>query len=65
MKKALALFRTRDKDSIEAKLTTLLTVDDEFNHKLYVHCQPLGDRPSEPVKIQIMGEHRVSALIST
>lgn len=62
VRKALKLFRARDKVSIEAKLTTLLTVDDDAQHKLYVHCQPLGDRPKEPVKIQVMGAPRDNAM---
>jgi len=61
VRKAVQLFQSYHPDTGEMKLTTLLTVDEAKDHQLYVHVQPLGNRPEKPVKIQIMGAPRSNA----
>lgn len=62
-RRAVSLFRARRPDVGEMKLTTLLSVESPgAAHSLYVHVQPLGDRPAAPVKIQVMGAPRNNAL---
>mmetsp|Transcript_85446 Transcript_85446/g.227834 ORF Transcript_85446/g.227834 Transcript_85446/m.227834 type:complete len:282 (+) Transcript_85446:454-1299(+) len=61
-RRAVSLFRQRSPECGEIKLTTLLTVDSTGGpHRLFVHAQPLGERPATPVKIQIMGAPRSNA----
>jgi hypothetical protein len=58
VRKAVATYKQAHPETGEMKLTTLLAVDEDKAHQIYVHVQALGDRPEKPVKIQIMGAPR-------
>lgn len=58
VRKAVATYKQTHPEKGEMKLTTLLAVDENKDHQLYVHVQALGNRPEKPVKIQIMGAPR-------